>query len=191
MSTSQASRGSRPSFSFSSSHRRASRAKVGRHAAAVPPSGPRSSCCPILASGAAVRDRPPRAAVHVMAGGMPASASQAPLLRQPRHHPAERTFQRRATCHGATSLAASPAASPGEGPRAWPPSHIRPVCNARPQLASPRVSSSVLVVTAPSPAGLPHCASRERESLPRRAALAKLSPAHSTVDSTTVAVFDH
>ena len=38
----------------------ASRAKVGRHAAAMPPSGPRSSCCPIQASGAAVpRARPP------------------------------------------------------------------------------------------------------------------------------------
>ena len=31
--------------------------------------------------------------VHVMAGGMPASISQAPLLRQPRHHPAEHPFQ--------------------------------------------------------------------------------------------------
>ena len=38
----------------------ASRAKVGRHAVAMPPSGPRSSCCPIQASGAAVpRARPP------------------------------------------------------------------------------------------------------------------------------------
>ena len=41
---------------------------------------------------------------------------------------------------------------------------------------SPRVSSSRPVATAPSPAGLPHCAAREQGSLiPRRAVQAKLS----------------
>ena len=79
MSTSQASRGSWPF-----------------HLVLVQPSSqcPRSSCCPIQASGAAV-------------------------------------------------------------PRAWPPSRTRPVCTARPRLASRRVSSSGLA-TDSSPAGLPH-----------------------------------
>ena len=40
-------------------------------------------------------------------------------------------------------------------PRAWPPSRTRPVCTARPRLASRRVSSSGLA-TDSSPAGLPH-----------------------------------
>ena len=62
MSTSQASRGSWPFLLvvIQPSSQCPSRAKVGRHAAAMPPSGPRSSCCPIPASGAAVpRARPP------------------------------------------------------------------------------------------------------------------------------------
>ena len=42
-------------------------------------------------------------------------------------------------------------------PRARPPSRTRPVCTARPRLASRRVSSSGLA-TDSSPAGLPHCA---------------------------------
>ena len=40
-------------------------------------------------------------------------------------------------------------------PRAWPPSRTRPVCTARPRLASRRVSSSGLA-TDSSPVGLPH-----------------------------------
>ena len=92
MIASTASGGSRPSFCSRPAivAVSASRAKVGRHPAAMPPGGPRSSC-----SGAAVHTPPPRAAGLVMACGMPASTSQAPLLRQPRRHPAEAHFQRR------------------------------------------------------------------------------------------------
>ena len=179
MSTSQASRGSRPSFFFSSSHRRSvrvdsqGRKTCGSHAARWP----RSSCCPILACGAAARNPPPNSADLVMAGGMLASISQAPLVQQPRRHPAEHFFHPRATCHNATNLAVSPAASPLGVPRAWPPSHTRSVCTARPDLTSQRVSSSGQVATAPSPAWLPHCVSREQGSLLRRAVQANLSQA--------------
>ena len=62
-------------------------------------------------------------------------------------------------------------------PRARPPSRTRPVCTARQSSASRRASSSRQVATAPSRAWSPHCASREQGSLPRHAALAKLSPA--------------
>ena len=142
----------------------ASRPKVGRHPAAMPPGGPRSSCCPIPASGAAKRSPPPRAADLVMAGGMPASTSQAPLLRQPRRHLPVHSFHRTATCRGATSLAASPAARSLGVPRAWPPSRTRPVCTARPSSASRRASSSRQVATAPSQTWSPHCASPRKSS---------------------------
>ena len=147
----------------------ASRAKVGRHPAAMPPGGPRSSCCPIPARGAAVRSPPPRAADLV-----PASTSQAPLLRQPRRLLSVHPFHRIATCRGATSLAASLAGAPLGAPRAGPPSRTWPVCSARPSSVSRRASSSRQVATAPSRAWSPQCASREQGSL---TALAKLSPA--------------
>ena len=58
-----------------------------------------------------------------------------------------------------------------------PPNRTRPLCTARPSSASRRASSSRQVATAPSRAWSLHCASREQGSLPRHAALAKLSPA--------------
>ena len=61
-------------------------------------------------------------------------------------------------CHPAiVAVSAIIQASGAAVPRAWPPSRTRPVCTARPRLASRRVSSSGLA-TDSSPAGLPHCA---------------------------------
>ena len=114
-----------------------------------------------------MRNRPPNSAVLVMVGGMLASVSQAPVFQQPLHHPAEHSFHRRATCHGATSLAASLAVSPLEVPQARLSTHTRPVSTGRPDLAS----FSGQVATAPSPAWL-RVVSHERCAVE-----AKLSPA--------------
>ena len=109
-----------------------------------------------------------------MAGGMLASVSQAPVLQQHRRHPADTPFteERHAMA-----------------PPAWPlrfqqvlwecferghPVTQGPVCTGRPHLASQSVSSSGQVATDPSPAWLPHCVSRKRGILPRRADEAKL-----------------
>ena len=130
MSTSQASRCWRPSFLLScrpssNSPRRQPRTeehvrKPGRQVLRdrlVVPSLQEAQLC--------VVDHPvPQ--FSVMAGGRCASASRAPAWRRPLLHPARGTSSRRATCPGATSLAAPSAARSREAPRAWPQSHAGP-----------------------------------------------------------------
>ena len=59
----------------------------------------------------------------LLAGGIPASSSLAPLLQQFRRHLSVHSFHRSATCRGVTSLAASLTGGPLRASRARPPSY--------------------------------------------------------------------